>query len=222
MRKTRPNEPDEKKPRAAASRQEGAAKDEAPAAGESDAGEDAPDPEDEAPDESGGDTAAPEEPSAAGEEPEGGDAPDNDKAVEGGEKTGPEKQEKPEDAPAQPDPAEAAEDPEKAQLKADLLQARSQIAAYSAGVAPDMVADAVTLATAEAKAAGEVTEEAVAKAMDNVLKRHPEWKTKPSAGGAKKTTGGFKLGADPDSTGRDKGTSSEKAGNKKPWNKFNR
>lgn len=125
-----------------------------------------------------------------------------------------------EEEPAPAEPSSTAAENEK--LKADLLEARSQIAAYSAGVAPEMVADAVTLATAEAKAAGEVTEEAVAKAMDNVLKRHPEWKTKPSAGGAKKTTGGFKLGADPDSAGRDKGASSEKGGSKKPWNKFNR
>lgn len=137
------------------------------------------------------------------------------------EKVQPEKEEPAqEEEPAPAEPSSTAAENEK--LKADLLEARSQIAAYSAGVAPEMVADAVTLATAEAKAAGEVTEEAVAKAMDNVLKRHPEWKTKPSAGGAKKTTGGFKLGADPDSTGRDKGTFSEKGGSKKPWNKFNR
>lgn len=125
-----------------------------------------------------------------------------------------------EEEPAPAEPSSTAAENEK--LKADLLEARSQIAAYSAGVSPEMVADAVTLATAEAKAAGEVTEEAVAKAMDNVLKRHPEWKTKPSAGGAKKTTGGFKLGADPDSASRDKGTAAEKGGSKKPWNKFNR
>ena len=138
----------------------------------------------------------------------------------------PEKEQPEKEEPAQEEEPAAAEpaptDAENEKLKADLLEARSQIAAYSAGVAPEMVADAVTLATAEAKAAGEVTEEAVAKAMDNVLKRHPEWKTQPSAGGAKKTTGGFKLGADPDSAGRDKGASSEKGGSKKPWNKFNR
>lgn len=137
------------------------------------------------------------------------------------EKEQPEKEEPAqEEEPAPAEPSSTAAENEK--LKADLLEARSQIAAYSAGVAPEMVADAVTLATAEAKAAGEVTEEAVAQAMDNVLKRHPEWKTKPSAGGAKKTTGGFKLGADPDSASRDKGTAAEKGGSKKPWNKFNR
>lgn len=122
-----------------------------------------------------------------------------------------------EPAPASP----SSSDTENEKLKADLLEARSQLAAYAAGVAPEMVADAVTLATAEAKASGEVTEEAVAKAMENVLKRHPEWKTK-AATGAKKSTGGFKLGADPDSTGRGKDPSTEKGGSKKPWNKFNR
>lgn len=117
-------------------------------------------------------------------------------------------------APAQKETSETE------RLKADLLAARSQLAAYAAGVAPEMVADAVTLATAEAQAVGEVTEEAVTKAMANVLKRHPEWKSKPATGG-KKTTGGFKLGADPDSSGHSKDTSKEK-GAKKPWNKFNR
>lgn len=147
-----------------------------------------------------------------------GDAPSQEEELH--DKEQPDKEEPAqEEEPAPAEPSSTAAETEK--LKADLLDARSQLAAYSSGVAPEMVADAVTLATAEAKAAGEVTEEAVAKAMENVLKRHPEWKTK-SAGGAKKTTGGFKLGADPDSTGRDKGTSSEKAGSKKPWNKFNR
>lgn len=146
-------------------------------------------------------------------EDQGGDPSQEEKQPE---KEEPAQEEEP--APAEPSSTAA----ENERLKADLLEARSQIAAYSAGVAPEMVADAVTLATAEAKAAGEVTEEAVAKAMENVLKRHPEWKTKPSAGGAKKTTGGFKLGADPDSAGRDKGTAAEKGGSKRPWNKFNR
>ena len=76
------------------------------------------------------------------------------------------------------------------------------------------------LATAEAQAAGEVTEDAVRKAMDNVLKRHPEWKA--SSGAGKKSSGGFKLGADPDSGGNGEKKGSEKTGPKKPWNKFNR
>lgn len=145
------------------------------------------------------------------------EAQDNDphQKEEQPEKEEPAQEEEP--APAEPSSTAA----ENERLKADLLEARSQIAAYAAGVAPEMVADAVTLATAEAKAAGEVTEEAVAKAMENVLKRHPEWKTK-TATGAKKTTGGFKLGADPDSAGRGKGNGTEKGGSKKPWNKFNR
>lgn len=135
----------------------------------------------------------------------GEDLPDEEDREDTGEETA---------APAQKDTSETE------RLKADLLAARSQLAAYAAGVAPEMVADAVTLATAEAQAAGEVTEEAVTKAMANVLKRHPEWNSKPAAGG-KKITGGFKLGADPDSAGSSKGAVSEK-GSKKPWNKFNR
>lgn len=117
---------------------------------------------------------------------------------------------------------EGAQDPaeEVAALRAELLSARSQLAAYAAGVAPCMVPDAVTLATAEAQAAGEVTEDAVRKAMDNVLKRHPEWKA--SSGAGKKSSGGFKLGADPDSGGNGEKKGSEKTGPKKPWNKFNR
>ena len=79
-----------------------------------------------------------------------------------------------------------------------------------------MIQDATTLATAEAQAAGEATEEAVAKAMANVLKRHPEWK----AEGDKKKSGGFKLGADPDASGKPKGAKANGDGSKKRWNRF--
>lgn len=123
-----------------------------------------------------------------------------------------------EDTPAPSDPVEAAAEPETARLKADLLQARSKLAAYEAGVAPDKVADAVTLAMAQARADGnDVTEEAVAAAMQDVLKRNPEWK----AAGGKKATGGFKLGSDPDSRPAARQGKAD-AGHKKPWNKFNR
>lgn len=111
-----------------------------------------------------------------------------------------------------PKPVEANENE---QLRKDLLSARSQLAAYAAGIVPEMVADAVTLAIAEAQTAGEVTEEAVTKAMAGVLKRHPEWK---AADG--KRTGGFKLGADPDASGRTKTSKNEDGGNKKRWNRF--
>lgn len=138
------------------------------------------------------------------------------------EQPDPAPEEKQEDQPAATPPTDMPgdTDPEKTQLKEDLLMARSQLAAYSAGVASEMVADAVTLAMAEARAAGEVTEDAVAKAMANVLKRHPEWKAQ-SAAGSKKASGGFKLGADPDRSPARDGKKSD-AGQKKPWNKFNR
>lgn len=163
------------------------------------AGDGAPDPEKD----SGQQETAPE--------PEGQDAPDGEESPQ----EQPE-QEKPNPAeePAPQDPAVRDEKTE--QLKADLLEARSHLAAYAAGVRPEMVADAVTLATAQARAAGEVTEEAVTQAMGDVLKRHPDWKT---AGSPKKTTGGFKLGADPDSPA---GKKTAPKGGQKPWNKFNR
>ena len=135
-------------------------------------------------------------------------------------------EEKPTEEPAEPVSDKSAQNGEDtadgsdtAQLKADLLDARSKLAAYEAGVSPDMIADAVTLATAEARAAGEVTDEAVSKAMANVLKRHPEWK---ASGADKKKAGGFRLGADPDSRGSGRAGKEADSGRKKPWNKFNR
>lgn len=122
-------------------------------------------------------------------------------------------------------------DPEKDALQRELLAARSQLAAYGAGVAPEMIADAVTLATAEAQAAGDVSAESIAKAMDGVLKRHPEWKAGgDSAGSAKKSAGarpagalnragGFKLGVDPGGVSSAGGEGSE-AKSPKRWNRF--
>lgn len=104
---------------------------------------------------------------------------------------------------------------ESAQLRQQLLQARGQIAAYAAGVAPGMVEDAVTLAMAEAAKAGEVTEAAVTQAMETVLKRHPEWK----AASGDKAKGGFKLGADRDSGGYKKPAGNANQ-NVKRWNRF--
>lgn len=165
-------------------------------------------------------------PPPAGEKPaaEQENAPDDDQAAENGEgakapeKT-PEEPEKPEPRATEGElPAAPSEvkDVEKAGLQAELLAARSQLAAYAAGVAPDMIQDAVTLATAEAQAVGEVSEEAVAKAMQTVLKRHPEWK---AADASKKKAGGFKLGADPDKAGAKK-SGGDAAKNAKRWNRF--
>ncbi len=152
-------------------------------------------------------------PTGAEDDADAEDEGDQRDAQEDGQQDAPPAVENP-----QPDPAEAAEDPEKAQLRADLLNARCQLAAFSAGVAPDKAADAVTLAVAQVRAGGDdVTEEAVAAAMKDVLARNPEWK----AAGGKKSTGGFKLGADPDSRPAAR-KEKERAGSKKPWNKFNR
>ncbi len=106
---------------------------------------------------------------------------------------------------------------ENEKLRADLLTANSKLAAYAAGVRQDMIDDAVTLATAQAQAAGgEVTEKAVTAAMTEVLKRHPDWKAEAPS---KKKAGGFKLGADPDAaTGRKSGKTEKTE--KKRWNRF--
>lgn len=106
---------------------------------------------------------------------------------------------------------------ENAALKDQLLQAQGKLAAYAAGVAKGMIDDAVTLAMAEASKSGEVTEAAVAKAMEAVLKRHPEWKTEDES---KKKTGGFKLGADRDSGGNYKKPAGNTTTNTKRWNRF--
>ena len=119
--------------------------------------------------------------------------------------------------PQDQEPGEPAQEPasdESAALRQQLLQARGQIAAYSAGVAPGMVDDAVTLAMAEAAKAGEVTEAALTKAMEAVLKRYPEWKAEDG----RKKTGGFKLGADRDNSGAGKKQNTTQ--NVKRWNRF--
>lgn len=149
---------------------------------------------------------------------------------EPGQEQEPEEQEDPE----QPGEEEAPEDPQEEQpgaqqeqpptedpgenagLKNALLQAQGKLAAYAAGVAPGMIDDAVTLAMAEASKAGEVTEAAVTKAMEAVLKRHPEWK----ADDGKKKNGGFRLGADRDSGGTYKKPANDTTKNVKRWNRF--
>lgn len=59
-------------------------------------------------------------------------------------------------------------------------------------------------------------EAAIAAAMRRVLERHPEWKA-PAA--AKKTTGGFRLGADPDAAAKPTAPQKDPAGAKR-WNRF--
>lgn len=105
---------------------------------------------------------------------------------------------------------------EAAGLRQELLHAQGKLAAYAAGVAPGMIDDAVTLAMAEASKAGEITEAAVTKAMEAVLKRHPEWKAEAS----NKSKGGFKLGADRDSGGSYKKQNTNTTQNVKRWNRF--
>ena len=150
------------------------------------------------------------------EKPEDAEDPEKDEEKPAEEK--PEDEEQPKD-----DPAPAATGSEgserEAQLEAELLEARGQLAAYAAGVDPSKVGDAVILATAEAQKEGDLTEAGVTKAMANVLKRHPEWKA-PGSDGKKSGAGGFKLGADPDKSSGGKKTDGKPGGNSKRWNRF--
>lgn len=125
-----------------------------------------------------------------------------------------EQEEQEEEQPSPPAQESAADDT--AVLRTQLLNAQGRLAAYAAGVASDMVDDAVTLAMAEASKTGEVTESSVKAAMDAVLKRHPEWKAEE---GKKRGAGGFKIGADRDSggSGKPSGTAPQ---NQKRWNRF--
>lgn len=150
------------------------------------------------------------------EKPEDAEDPKKDEEKPAEEK--PEDEEQPKD-----DPAPAATSSEgserEAQLEAELLEARGQLAAYAAGVDLSKVGDAVILATAEAQKEGDLTEAGVTKAMANVLKRHPEWKASGSDG-KKSGTGGFKLGADPDKRSGGKKSGDKSGGNSKRWNRF--
>lgn len=148
-----------------------------------------------APDKQKGTT--PEAAAPAEEEPAGEEEPDQPEEPETPEETEPPEEE------ASPDEVIAA-------LEEQLLDARCRLAAFAAGVAPDLVADAVTLAVQAARAEGEVTEESVAAAMEQVLQRHPGWKADA------RRTGGFRLGADPAAARRQDKT----PGTAKRWNRF--
>lgn len=145
---------------------------------------------------------------------------DNDPPAGQKEETSPAPQPDPEAAePEETPPAEQveespAENAELAQAKAALLAANCELAAYKAGVDSAMVADAITLARAEAGPGAD--EAAIVAAMQRVLERHPEWKA-PAA--AKKTTGGFRLGADPDAAAKPTAPQKDPTGAKR-WNRF--
>ena len=120
----------------------------------------------------------------------------------------------PADGPEQKDPA--AEEETDAQqrireLEKQLLEARCRLDAIAAGVAPEMVDDAVTLAVQEAKKGGAVTGETVAVALEQVLQRHPEWKN------SRRRTGGFRLGADAEESPRRTRPDQDE---RKRWNRF--
>ena len=100
-----------------------------------------------------------------------------------------------------------------AELERELLQARCRLAAYAAGVDPELAEDAVTLAIGAAQREGEVTEESVTRAMAGVLQRHPDWKN----GG--RGMAGFRLGADTDPAAIP-APGGEPEPEKRRWNRF--
>lgn len=107
--------------------------------------------------------------------------------------------------------AEAME--EAAGLRAALAAARSELAAYRAGVRPEMVGDAMALAAADW---GENPDEAaMAEVLGQVLGRHPEWKAGQSQ------PAGFVVGSDP-ALGEAAGAACTRNGEgRKRWNRFN-
>lgn len=99
-----------------------------------------------------------------------------------------------------------------ASLEQQLMDARCRLSAYAAGVAPELVEDAVTLAVQAARSKGPVTGQAVADAMEQVLRRHPGWRADS------RRAGGFRLGADPGD--RADSRSRPEPEGKKRWNRF--
>ena len=143
--------------------------------------------------------AASAEERAAGAEPDGGD----EKQPAGGGEA--------EDAPAAEGETAEPEASRIAVLEQQLLDARCRLAAFAAGVAPELAGDAVTLAVQAAREAGEVTPETVGQAVAEVLQRHPEWKA------ARRGAGGFRLGADAEERPDRPETA---AGERRRWNRF--
>ena len=84
-------------------------------------------------------------------------------------------------------------------------------AAFAAGVSPELVGDAVTLAVQAAREEGEATEEAVAAALEQVLRRHPGWRA------AARRAGNFRLGADEPAAPRPAAPAQDAP---KRWNRF--
>lgn len=87
---------------------------------------------------------------------------------------------------------EPAED-NSAALHREIVETRAQLAAYKEGIKPEAVEDAVLLAMhAVEKSGDELDEDAVAEALKEVMKRHPEWKKQDDPNNS---SGGFRVGA---------------------------
>lgn len=108
------------------------------------------------------------------------------------------KQKQAQQPPATPPAAPHAEgeppaEDNSAALQREIVETRAQLAAYKEGIKPEAVEDAVLLAMHDVEKAGdELNEDAVAEALREVLKRHPEWKKQDDP---KNSSGGFRVGA---------------------------
>lgn len=79
-----------------------------------------------------------------------------------------------------------------AALQRKIVETRAQLAAYKEGIKPEAVEDAVLLAMHEVEKSGDaLDEESVSEALEEVLKRHPEWKKQDDP---KNSSGGFRVG----------------------------
>ena len=96
-------------------------------------------------------------------------------------------------------------------LEQALLDARCRLAAFAAGVSPELVGDAVTLAVQAAREEGEATEGAAAAALVQVLGRRRGW------GADAPRAGQFRLGADEPAAPRPAAPAQDAP---KRWNRF--
>lgn len=95
--------------------------------------------------------------------------------------------------PSATPPADPPAEDNSAALQREIVETRAQLAAYKEGVKTEAVEDAVLLAMHDVEKAGdELDEDAVAEALKEVLKRHPEWKKQDDPNNS---SGGFRVGA---------------------------
>lgn len=117
-------------------------------------------------------------------------------------------------AEAPQETADASAQAELDGMRRELLLSKVQLSALKSGARTEAIEDAVLLAMHDAEKSGELTEETVQKALDGVLKRHPEWKQAKEEG----KPGGFQVGAPAGDATKPEGVPRTSS---KRWNRFN-